>query len=112
MLFQVAVTWGKRLDLAVEDWEDEKKTRKRTALFEAVATVNGDKSPQSISKLLKLTEPPDRRVDQQRAVTLLVALGENANDYGLSESVLGRDINAASIRRALRLHNATWRTAA
>lgn len=109
MLFQVEVAWGRRILLALTDWEEE-TGRKRTALFEVVAKITGDRSPNTIAKLLKRLEPPERRPDQIRAVVLLIALGERPVDYGLSSEVLSRDMTHARIASDLRSLMSAWVT--
>lgn len=108
MLYEVQVTWGRRLGLAVQDWEEAKKGRNRTALFEVVGELTKDASPQTISKLLKRTEPPERLNDQIRAVVLLICLGETIEDYEVAEAVLPRHLNRSIIESTLRSHSATW----
>lgn len=111
MLYQVQVTWGRRLGLAVQDWEEAKKGRGRTALFEVVAGLTEDASPQTISKLLKRAEPPKRLNDQIRAVVLLICLEEAVEDYGVAEKVLPRHLNRRIIESTLRSHSSTWMSA-
>lgn len=97
-MFLVEVTWGERLRLAVERWERPPRTR--TALFTAIGQLTGAKSPNTVSKLLQAKETPAKTMAQIRAVALLIALGEPVVDYGLSTSILPRELTIARIKSA------------
>lgn len=106
MIYLVEVTWGERIGLAVERWEKAKPGRNRTALFEAVGELT-NVTRNSVSKYLSKKEPPRRNAEQARAVLLLLAVGEDPADYGLSEDALPRYLTADIMEAALASHSAT-----
>lgn len=95
-MFLVEVTWGERLRLAVERWERPPRTR--TALFTAIGQLTGAKSPNTVSALLRAKETPAKLNARIRAVALLIALGEPVADYGLSTSILPRELTIGRIK--------------
>ena len=98
-MFTMELTWGEALGVALSRNERETGYSK-TETCQAVAEVTLD-SRNTIAKLFRLSDVPERRQDRLRAAVLVLAVGGRLDDYGLSVDDLPRKWTVKTVRELL-----------
>jgi hypothetical protein len=92
-MFTMQVTFGNRLKLAEQDWKKATGGKPTDLLNEVASWFECSRG--TIRKAFGYVETPTKPADREMAAVLVMALGANPDDFGLS----GDDVSPALRKR-------------